>query len=70
MTKSKTASKKAIAPAKKATLNWPSKLKTADNYKVAEKTGFSTSHVFNVAAGRRYNAEIINAFNSLTARRK
>ena len=54
----------------KVKLTAPSKIKEGDVTKVAEKTHFSTSHVSNVKAGRRYNAIIIATFNSLTARRK
>ena len=66
MTKSKTGVK---TPAK-AKLNAPAKIKAADTSKVASKTGYSLGFVSNVKAGRRYNAEVVNAFNSLTARRK
>lgn len=54
----------------KAKLSSPSKYKEGDNTKVATKTGFSVSHVSNVLAGRRYNEQIINTFNSLWSRRK
>lgn len=54
----------------KAKLSTPSKFKDGDGAKVSTKTGYSASHVSNVLAGRRYNAEIINTFNSLWARRK
>lgn len=54
----------------KAKLTSPSKIKEGDNSKVVDKTGYSASMVSRVRHGQRYNAEILNAFNSLTARRK
>ncbi len=54
----------------KAKLTSPAKIKSEDASKVASKTGFSIAHVRNVRDGRRYNENIINTFNSLTARRK
>lgn len=47
-----------------------SKIKTEDASKIADKTGFSVSHVRNVIAGRRYNEMIVNAANAITKRRK
>lgn len=46
------------------------KLKTGEIVKIAEKTGYSESHVSNVLAGRRNNASIISAATKMTARRK
>ena len=81
MTKPKTASKATNKTAPKASkttnktvskvsLSSPSKIKSGDATKVVSKTGFSAAYVSRVKNGTRYNSEIINAFNSLTARRK
>jgi hypothetical protein len=71
-TTAKHASKAKNAPmsTNKVRLTAPSKIKEGDVTRVAEKTNFSPSYVSNVKAGRRYNATIVAAFNSLTARRK
>ena len=71
-TSAKTKNKVKSTPvsAAKAKLTAPSRIKEGDVTRVAEKTNFSASYVSNVKAGRRYNATIIAAFNSLTARRK
>jgi len=62
--------KKVTKAPSKAKLASPAKIKSEDTSKVASKTGFSLGYVSNVKAGRRYNSEVINAFNGLTARRK
>jgi uncharacterized protein YidB (DUF937 family) len=46
------------------------KLRTGEITKLAEKTGYSASHVSNVLAGRRNNSDILNAAAKLTSRRK
>jgi hypothetical protein len=46
------------------------KLRTGDITKVAEKTGFSTSHVSDVAAGNYVNESIVNALYDMTRGRK
>jgi hypothetical protein len=56
--------------AKAPKLTAPSKIKAGDNSKVVNKTGYSPAMVSRVRHGSRYNVEIVNAFNSLTARRK
>ena len=46
------------------------KLRDGEITVIANKTGYSTSHVGNVLAGRRNNASIMKAAAALTARRK
>lgn len=58
------------AKTSKVKLTSANKIKTGDASKIAEKTGFSVSHVYNVLAGRRYNTEVITSANTLTKRRK
>lgn len=47
-----------------------SKIKRGDAAKIVEKTGFSPSYVSRVLNGTRYNANVINAANAITKRRK
>lgn len=42
------------------------KLRTGDITKVAESTGFSTTHVSDVAAGKYVNESIVNSLYDLT----
>lgn len=46
------------------------RLKTSDAVKIADKTGYSRSHVTNVLAGRRNNDQIIKEAYKATYRRK
>ena len=47
-----------------------SKLKRGDVSTIALKTWYSQSHVSNVLAGRRKNADIVNAAKTMTMKRK
>lgn len=70
MKKTKT-SNKVVMTADIAMLNEINrKLKKGEKIVLAEKTGFSASHVTNVLAGRRTNSSIVKAANTLTRRRK
>ena len=44
--------------------------KTTDSVKIADKTGYSRSHVINTLAGRRNNETIVNAAYRLVSRRQ
>lgn len=46
------------------------RLKTTDSSKIADKTGYSRSHVINVLAGRRNNEQIVKEAYKATYRRK
>ena len=46
------------------------RLKTTDAVKIADKTGYSRSHVTNVLAGRRNNDQIVKEAYKATYRRK
>jgi len=50
--------------------NVASKLKAGEISKLASSTGYSISHVSNVLAGRRNNADIAKAATKMTSRRK
>ena len=46
------------------------RLKTTDAVKIADRTGYSRSHVVNVLAGRRTNELILKEAHRATYRRK
>ena len=46
------------------------KLRLGDITKAAEATGFSTTHVSDVAAGKYFNTEIVNSLYDMTRGRK
>lgn len=46
-----------------------SRKRVGDVQRIAEATGFSSSHVSNTLAGRRYNPEILTAAYDITRRR-
>ena len=46
------------------------KLRLGDITKTAENTGFSTTHVSDVAAGKYFNESIVNALYDMTRGRK
>jgi len=46
------------------------KLKKGEITKIAESTGYSTSHVTNVIKGRRNNESIVKIAHKMTYRRK
>ena len=46
------------------------KMKKGEVSVIAEKTGFSVSHVHNVLAGRRKNEVILKTAHKMTCRRK
>lgn len=47
-----------------------SKLKSGELATIANKTGYSESHVSNVLAGRRTNSAIVTLASKMTSRRK
>ena len=47
-----------------------SKLKVGEIATIADKTGYSASHVSNVLAGRRTNSAIVSTASKMTSRRK
>lgn len=46
------------------------RLKSTDSTKIADKTGYSRSHVINTLAGRRNNDSIVAAAYKLVSRRQ
>jgi hypothetical protein len=46
------------------------KLRKGETNTIADKTGYSVSHVSNVLAGRRNNSDIMKVATTLTSRRK
>lgn len=46
------------------------RLKSTDSTKIADRTGYSRSHVINVLAGRRTNDQILKEAYKTTYRRK
>lgn len=46
------------------------RLKTTDSVKIADRTGYSRSHVINTLAGRRTNDQILKEAYKTTYRRK
>jgi hypothetical protein len=44
-------------------------LRVGDISRIAESTGFSSTHVSDVASGRRFNERIVNSLYDLTRKR-